>query len=305
MAEFLARSLTTKRARKPEKISPTPSRSFSMKRPSGKPIDRVQISAPLTLLSTTNMLSYHAPDISSLRNASSESSSSPSRTSNEDSDRSSNSSGSRGPSTDASSLESLASSPEMNHLTGYFESAQRAQNLKHSASESKLQMKPSYSPLSSKPVLRPFAEDSPRPSQDSRPSLDRTPAIPQRARSHSKEAHERIARKRSLRNVGPPSSLHSRSSSTQEQRSSVDMFKGNIDASHPFGKELEQLNEVVEELGGVMRDAALDEDAKLMQEKGLLAFCAADYMAEITPFLAVAYDMRLLAPTPTLSTAWI
>lgn len=62
------------------------------------------------------------------------------------------------------------------------------------------------------------------------------------------------------------------------------MFRGTIEEeSHPFGKELEQLNEVVEEFGGVVRDAEFDADMMVIREKGLATFCAADYLNEIKP----------------------
>ncbi|KAH7060494.1 hypothetical protein B0J12DRAFT_565679 [Macrophomina phaseolina] len=275
MTDFISRSLTTRRAKKPEKVVTAPSRAFSMKKSSNPSINRVQISGPVNLISTTNMLSYNAPDIPGLRQIPAESHLT---SHSEESDRSSTSSGSRGVSTDASSLDSLPTSPETNHLTGFFDSAKKTAPERIRAAH-----------------------------ESSRKAQEAIPSVPQRARSHSKEAHEVMARKRSIRNMGPPNSLHSRSSSLQEQRSSVDMFKssGSVEPNHPFGRELEQLNEVVEELGGVIRDVELDEDTRYMLEKGLQKFCASDYLAEIAPYMAVAYERRPAVPTPTLSTTWI
>src|SRR2546429_4859138 len=71
---------------------PPPIRTGSV-RVSGKAIDRNLISHPVALLSTTNMLSYNAPDISSLkslRKASSSVSSGSSHASADDSDGSRN-----------------------------------------------------------------------------------------------------------------------------------------------------------------------------------------------------------------------
>ncbi|EKG09214.1 hypothetical protein MPH_13765 [Macrophomina phaseolina MS6] len=342
MTDFISRSLTTRRAKKPEKVVTAPSRAFSMKKSSNPSINRVQISGPVNLISTTNMLSYNAPDIPGLRQIPAESHLT---SHSEESDRSSTSSGSRGVSTDASSLDSLPTSPETNHLTGFFDSAKKT-----APERSHTPRSASGSVSNSKPTSRPSMEQVKRPleskrsmdnmqskrSLDSKRSFDisstkRTletkrsidsiraahessrkaqeaiPSVPQRARSHSKEAHEVMARKRSIRNMGPPNSLHSRSSSLQEQRSSVDMFKssGSVEPNHPFGRELEQLNEVVEELGGVIRDVELDEDTRYMLEKGLQKFCASDYLAEIAPYMAVAYERRPAVPTPTLSTTWI
>ncbi|KAL1633185.1 hypothetical protein SLS56_003048 [Neofusicoccum ribis] len=347
MADFISRSLTTRRAKKPEKVTTAPSRAFSMKKSSNPSINRVQISGPVNLISTTNMLSYNAPDIAGMDIAAMRQASAGSHSTShsEESDRSSTSSNSRGVSTDASSLDSLPTSPETNHLTGFFDSAKTAapershtprsaaNSVSHSSKSSRpsmeqvkrsleskrsmdnmqskrsLDSKRSFDISSSKRTLETKRSmDSIRAAQESnRKAQESIPSVPQRARSHSKEAHEVMARKRSIRNIGPPNSLHSRSSSLQEQRASVDMFKsgGSVEPNHPFGRELEQLNEVVEELGGVIRDVEMDEDTKFMLERGLQKFCASDYLAEIAPYMALAYERRPMVPTPTLSTTWI
>lgn len=48
-------------------------------------------------------------------------------------------------------------------------------------------------------------------------------------------------------------------------------------APHPFGKELEQVNEVVEEFGGVIPD----EEEQVLLAKGLKKFAVEDYIYEI------------------------
>jgi len=88
-----------------------------------------------------------------------------------------------------------------------------------------------------------------------------------------------------------PSRMNSTASSVQslgngsvrEQRSSFDMFRGDVDPEHPFGKELEKLTEVAEEFGDVIRTAETQEDMDWMQQKGLAKYCADDYLAEIRP----------------------
>jgi len=134
------------------------------------------------------------------------------------------------------------------------------------------------------------------------PATLSSPAIPGRALSHSKRAHERIANKRSQYNMKPPSSINNRDStrSTREQRTSVDMFKNTVD-EHPFGKELEQLNEVVEEFGGVARDAEMEEDVAVMAKLGLGRFRPTDYLSEIQPLFTSLFETRYLAAP----TAWI
>lgn len=259
----LARAVTKRMKRSEPSPTSSPNRSQSMRHP-GPQIDRAKISMPVALLSTTNMLSYNAPDISSMRQPS------PSTASTHSADESdhsasttrsrSSSNGSRDTLTDASSVGSATSptSPAPNHLSGYFAAASKTP--RRSASSGNLQQRQSDSVAS-------------------------VPAIPERALSHSKRAHERLAQKRSLQSM-PRGSLHSNRSS-REHRSSVDMFKSTIEEEvHPFGAELEQLNEVAEEFNGVVRDAEFEADMAVMREKGLAAFCAADYLQEIRPLFS-------------------
>lgn len=273
----LARAVT-KRMKRSDASSSPPTRSQSMKSP-GLQIDRAKISSPVALLSTTNMLSYNAPDIATMHQASSSTASTHSA---EDSDHStatgrsrSSSHGSRDTLTDASSVESSPTSPAPNHLSGYFSGSTKAP--RRSASSGNLQQRKSE-------------------------AVEAVPAIPERALSHSKRAHERLAQKRSLQSI-PRGSFHSnRSSSSREHRSSADMFRATItEESHPFGKELEQLNEVAEEFGGVVRDAEEEADMTVIRERGLAQFCASDYMAEIMPL----FNHRFGIPHAPAPMVWI
>lgn len=254
----------TKRIKRTEAQPSTPTRSQSMRNMS-QHFDRNKISLPVALVSTTNMLSYNAPDIIGTRHVSS--STSLSQSSAEDSDHSvstrsrASSHASRDTAlTDASSVESSSpTSPKTNHLSGYF--APAGKPLKKSASTTSLQ-------------------------QVKEEIVEPVPAIPSRAISHSKRAHERLAHKRSLQHVPGRNSFNSVRSS-KEQRASLDMFKATIEEeSHPFGKELEQLNEVVEEFSGVARDVESEADHSVMRSRNLAAFCAADYLSEIQPLFS-------------------
>jgi hypothetical protein len=81
------------------------------------------------------------------------------------------------------------------------------------------------------------------------------------------------------------------------------MFRNTIvEEEHPFGKELEQLNEVAEEFGGVVRDAEFDADMTVIQEKGLASFCAADYLQEILPLFSQRFGSTHHVAPPM---AWI
>eukprot|EP00914_Ancora_sagittata_P030557 GHVO01061288.1.p1 GENE.GHVO01061288.1~~GHVO01061288.1.p1 ORF type:complete len:277 (-),score=4.39 GHVO01061288.1:240-1070(-) len=274
----LARAMTRRMKRTDVPASP-PNRSQSVKNPTAQ-IDRAKISLPVALVSTTNMLSYNAPDLPNMRQVSSSTAST--HSSADDSDHSASTSRSRASTvgsrdttlTDASSINDSPTSPAPNHLSGYFPSGGK-------------QVRKSASATSLHRVKEEVAES--------------TPAIPQRAISHSKRAHERLAAKRSLQNMNSRGSTGSQRSS-REQRSSVDMFSATIaEEVHPFGRELEQLNEIVEEFGGVVRDAEAQADLTAMRSKNLAAFCAADYLAEIRPLFSSRFGIPHQAPPM----AWI
>lgn len=237
-------------------------------------IDRSKISSPLALVSTTNMLSYNAPDIATMGRAASPSAAT-AHSSGDDSDHSvstrsrASSHSSRDTLTDASSVESSPTSPAPNHLSGYFAEP-------------------------SKQVRRTASTNSIGPRQVQEQPAGAAPEIPQRALSHSKRAHERLAHKRSLQNLSR-SSLGSQRQS-HDQRSSIDMFSATIqEEDHPFGKELEQLNEVVEEFGGVVRDAEMEEDLTVMRRRDLANFCASEYLAEIQPLSSIRFGAAPMA----------
>jgi hypothetical protein len=289
----LARGLT-KRIKRTESdksmssASPLPGRSLTVRTP-GKSIDRAQISGPVALVSTTNMLSYNAPDIATLdvQTIKQSSPSLASTTTADDSDHSittrsrASSHASRETLTDASSISSSPTSPAPNHLSGYFAAANK--NVRKSASSGNLQQ-----------LKETVEEEEP------------VPAIPERALSHSKRAHERVAHKKSLQNMPRSQSMRSSQQSarsSREHRTSADIFKAGIiqEESHPFGKELEQLNEVAEEFGGAVRDAEMEADLAVIRERNLATFCAADYLAEIQPLFSIRFGM-VHAPAPM---AWI
>jgi len=273
----LARAVTKRMKRSDAPSLSPPTRSQSVKLPTTQ-IDRAKISLPVALVSTTNMLSYNAPDIQPLRQVSSSTSST--HSSADDSDHSASTTRSRASTvgstlTDASSVDLSPTSPAPNHLSGYF--AAPGKSVRKSASTASL------SKVKEEPV-------------------EAIPAIPQRALSHSKRAHERLAAKRSMQSMNSRTSTGSARLS-REQRSSVDMFRGTIheEEAHPFGRELEQLNEIVEEFGGVIRDAEAEADMTVMRSRGLAFFCASDYQQEIQPLFSTRFGIPQRAPPM----AWI
>jgi len=226
-----------------------PTRASSIRKP-GNPIKRDQISGPIALLSTTNMISYNAPNIHTLV-AFSDSSRASSHSSSEETDAS------IGPEpslTDASSVEST-SPIEQDHLSGYFPAPI---TLTRSASARR---------------ASDFLE---------------APIIPKRALSHSKRTHASLARKRSLQFSRPGSAQSNRALSIADLTGSDRTSPSSI--AHPFSQELEQLSEVAEDFAGVARDAAMDVDIAIMQTKGLLKFQAEDYGFEIAEMWATIFE---------------
>lgn len=111
--------------------------------------------------------------------------------------------------------------------------------------------------------------------------------IPRRALSHTKRSHQELARQRSLSRLEPPPLSAARSNPSV--RSPPDTsFK---EEAHPFGKELEQVNEVAEEFGGSTR--GLDEEENILFNKGLKKFTVDDYLVEVNDVYGSIFDNQL------------
>ncbi|KAL8852893.1 MAG: hypothetical protein Q9221_002269 [Calogaya cf. arnoldii] len=204
-------------------------------------IDHSMISPPIELLSTTNVLALNAPDLHTSLANTAFSSASSSADDSDVSLTFSASSRSTSPETD--SLGSSSSPIEPNHLTSYFQSPGR-----------------------------PFSGAS---------SLACVPAVPSRAKSHTKQTHQAAARERSnSRTTLPPVTIHSPITPVMPARSSIDMFSNKAEADHPFGAELAQVQEMAEEIGANENTMA-DEEEQYLVDNGLCKFSADDYMDEI------------------------
>ncbi|CZT19504.1 uncharacterized protein RCC_05355 [Ramularia collo-cygni] len=256
----LVRAFTTRRS-KTEDIQDSVYVGRAASHRGGKPVHRSQISAPVALVSTTNPLSYDAPDIAgtfpiAVRSASPTLSPVSRSSEGDDSDASTLSIDTN---TDASSVgDSPLTSPELepNHLSCYFKPAVNTAT-------------PDHSPRSS-----------------TRASVD-APSIPQRVPSHSKRAHEKLHRKRSvMRLMSPPASIvrHSTEIFSPQQEVETDSPRD----SHPFSSELAKLDEAVEDITHVVRDVEDVEDADAMSKHGLARFDAAAYLEEIHAFVEEA-----------------
>jgi hypothetical protein len=244
----------TNRGRKADPTANTLTMGRAASHRNGKPVIRGQISAPVALVSTTNMLSYNAPDINGSKHRDF-SASTASSTSGEDSDAGTNSIHSNDTNTDMSSIDESPDCPSPNHLSSYFKPAVDTSS-------------PIHSP--SLPAAASFE----------------APSVPRRAASHSKHAHESVSRKRSVQRLqSPPSSARASSEFTPSLSASVEAPRDN-----PFGKELEQLDEIAEEFGQTVRNAEYEVDAAHMRSRNLGAFAASDYLDEIHGLIAETFE---------------
>lgn len=269
--------------------------SFKLERgpstdPAPAPVKRqLTISRP-TLISTTNSLSYDAPDVADVRlqehrlgltqilespDDSSTCSSRPTSSSGDESDLSHGTKASSAPSLSECSTVEDSPSPEPNHLTCYFDTASNR----------------TTGPKERKTSL----------------VVAESPQLPRRAPSHTKKTHEVLARQRSLRVSSSPAnrqlSLRASSSSTDtdlrlpvsptlsKKSSWEDLAETftmanehaphNSVIDHPFGPELERLSEVAEEFGKEIRHVEAEEDISALNLNGLLKFSALDYDLEV------------------------
>lgn len=151
-----------------------------------------------------------------------------------------------------------------------FSASSRATTPETSASESPSPVEPNH--------LSTYFQSA----SNARSSKDSTnigsPAIPQRALSHTKKSHQDSARIRrsASKNTLPPTTIHS----TTVTRTSVDMFTNQPEPDHPFGAELTKVNELAEEIGA-RNVLVLDEEEQFLMEHGLCKFGAEEYLDEI------------------------
>ncbi|KAG4033396.1 hypothetical protein MFRU_005g04030 [Monilinia fructicola] len=248
----LARAFTTRRAKKQLDISapsPTAQRPTTPRFAYGT-INRAQISGPTELLSTTNMLSYNAPDLypkdASKRIASS---STASTHSGEESDTSRMTSSTSLTSADTLSIESRSPiTPAGDNLSG-FNFGKKSVDIT---------------------------------------SGDEAPGIPKRAPSHTKKNHEIVSRKNSVARMSSPKSTSTARSSMHMFSANVEEVAAAD--PHPFGNELAQVTEIAEEYGITKETlAVVDEEEQELLSRGLFKFRAEDYMSEIQGLFMTAF----------------
>lgn len=138
-------------------------------------------------------------------------------------------------------------------------------------------------------------------SRRSKDSIDNdSPLIPKRMPSHTKKSHQAAARKRSESQTlqKPPNAIHS--PPTTNVRTSADMFSSKPDATHPFGAELAQVNEVAEGFGA-REVIVMDEEEQYLMEHGLCKFGAEEYIDEVQGLFGGIYNN----PFSPFSSVWI
>jgi len=78
-----------------------------------------------------------------------------------------------------------------------------------------------------------------------------------------------------------------------------------VDPAHPFGKELEKVNELAEELTSTVRNVEMNEDQMKMLERGLGKFTVDDYLIEIRPLFTKCFHLASVPAVSAESPAWI
>lgn len=268
----LSRAFTTRKSRKLSDVDVSaslPHRSLTTKHPfSPGTIRQKKISAPIELISTTNMLSYNAPDIYPRgRSSTTSSTNSDGRSEISNSDTSPSSVGTPFTSPEISSVESspTTSSPQPNHLSCYFGQSVSSDDdapviptraLSHTKSSAEyLARKRSISRMSSTK------------NSISRISKSSVPVIP-------------------------------------TARSSINMFSSNPEVSeHPFGNELAQVSELAEEYSlSKEKLTIVDEEEQELVSRGLFKFRAEDYMSELQGLFTATFGDIPHMPSPAV---WI
>ncbi|EZG08876.1 hypothetical protein H106_02059 [Trichophyton rubrum CBS 735.88] len=284
----------TKRQKRPEVSAPMPFREGQPRFAAGT-IKRSKISAPVELLSTTNLLAYTAPDIQKHGNHGHNHKNQPvisrpiiqRQHSNLQHSTSSSSSFRSADESDASnSLHTPSTTITSPSLPGSTEASPILRDNGH-------QNLTGY-----------FDQQKDGPPKAPQTSLEQSappPSIPTRALSHTKKSHQELSRQRSnssnasagrrtpsLSNTSSPNptSLSSAHAAHSAAAASSRSHAQDVHA-HPFGKELEQVNEVAEEFsaGQLFRD----EDEKILVARGLVKVDVVEYLEEVKGVYAYVF----------------
>lgn len=297
MTSTLSRAFTTRRTNKPgsDGSPPIPKRSLTTKH--SDTIRQQKISHPVELISTTNMLSYSAPDIYPRSRSSSNSSVESMTSGSSASDGSPSSVATPITSPEASSNDSspIAKMPDLNNLSCYFPATPADTDAPKIPQRSPSHTKKNSEIIARKRSMSKMATPKSSISLSSRTLSSSTnyfqaPMSPGRASTHKSS----ISHKSSL--------SHKSSIST---RSSINMFSSHPEsAEHPFGNELAQVSELAEEFGSSKEQQKipiLDPEEQELISLGLFKFAADDYMDELQGLFITAFGELPKQPT----TLWI
>ncbi|EGY21802.1 hypothetical protein VD0002_g5947 [Verticillium dahliae] len=263
---------------------------------------RHQISAPVELIHTTNMLSYNAPDISRNTSSSNSTKSAESAKSSDEEPDSPSTVASTPPTSPDVDRDEQSKSMQPNHLSCYF-----------------------VAPVSAKDYVV--------------PEVPPVPAIPKRSPSHTKKAsYDAIARQRSISAMSRDSdhtlstkasfsysrtSSASTAASTMSHNSMTPSIKPPVPSippvayqqqqkpaiieSHPFGRELAQVSEIAEDYG--IKHSILDEEEQALKAQGLYKHSAEDYMGEVQSLFHAFFQESYAQPQsharPAAAEVWI
>ncbi|KAF2674487.1 hypothetical protein BT63DRAFT_449478 [Microthyrium microscopicum] len=313
----------------------------STKTPERK-ISIAHISSP-TLLSTTNVQTLNHPSIKAarqIRKVPSLASTSSAHT-DLDSDGSSVSPRSRGTSfTDHSSVGSTPSSPKPGEarFASYSSTKSSPPPPRRAASSSNIKQRalsfepspsvpsraPAHSKIAHEQLARKRSLQTMNTWQDPARSVPAVPAIPS---THIEKRTSRDLFNSWFDSPPMPSSTNSlKTSSVQSSHSGSHTSHSGSHSSrstttstfstgsqhsqttHPFGKELMQLDEIAEEFGGAVRDAERQADARAMAQKGLVKVSANDYIRDIEPLFERLFVWRTSRAPPmsqSMGAGWI
>jgi len=280
MAATLSRAFTTRRNTKTSSsdgLPPMPKRSLTTKH--SDTIRQQKISHPVELISTTNMLSYSAPDIYPRSRSSSNSSVESMTSGSSASDGSPSSVATPITSPEASSTESspITKMPDLNNLSCYFPATPADADAPKIPQRSPSHTKKNSEIIARKRSMSRMATPKSSISLSSRTVSSSTnsfqaPLTPGRASRHK--------------------STISHKSSISTTRSSINMFTPHQEAAeHPFGNELAQVSELAEEFGSSKEQKIpiLDPEEQELISLGLFKFAADDYMNELQGLFITAF----------------
>lgn len=294
---------------------------------------RSKISGPVQLIHTTNMLSYEAPDLFPKKSASPLASPRSDDESDSHTTRSSTSTPPTSP--DTPFPEKRSGSPEPNHLSCYFMPPNQVMDNAPALGEAPPQIpkrapshtKKNYDSLGRNRSISRASDISSRTlSTKASFTFSRSSSASTSASTVSSAPQHSLLSRKPSGNMGSQGSLATITATTPQYTALapapavtaaptpapstlayLQNHRKEYSDSHPFGQELAQVSELVEEIG--IKEEGLSEmeqEEKDMRVKGLCIFSAADYLSDVqslsNSFFPRSSSLRQAAPAAAL---WI